>query len=313
MMLDPIIRSAKSALQNSDTAQALGELIPFLEKDTRFVQTVRTLRIMEANFNNTKQQEQRGILAFAEAQREYNRINATILEVIQALEVGKIPAIDLSQKSASSGLPRWLLLTTGALLAAVLLYGAWAVFQKTPAEQCPEFEGEGLKVMILPFQNLGDPQKKAKPHTAIRERITELSEKNKFPLAIEVHVDYDADELEPDEKKILRIGKKCGAEVVIWGLYEQKSDSLILSTRYLFTDASGRKGGSGFESFGSVSGIQSAKILKGLNDAIFMLCGVMAIHEKNWPLAKKWLEKVKDKDTQVMDMISKIEDKMKTN
>jgi hypothetical protein len=119
---------------------------------------------------------------------------------------------------------------------------------------------------------------------------------------------FETDQLEPDDDDIRTIGKNCGADVVIWGLYEQR-DSLILTTRYVFTDASGRKGGSGLESFGSVASIQSAIIIKGLDDAIFMLCGVMAIHEKNWPLAKKWLEKVKDKDAQVMDMIAKIEDK----
>jgi hypothetical protein len=56
-----------------------------------------------------------------------------------------------------------------------------------------------------------------------------------------------------------------------------------------------------------VTSLQKGTMLKSLDDAIFSLCGVIALREGNNALAKKWLEKVGKKEQMDMEVLKALE------
>jgi|GEM_PF-2517932 len=89
MQHNSVFDAAREALRQSDTARALELVIAHLEATRQHADTVRTLRVVEANYHAARQQELKGILAFNEAQREYNKLNDNLLAVLDALAEGK--------------------------------------------------------------------------------------------------------------------------------------------------------------------------------------------------------------------------------
>jgi len=304
MSHNSIFDAAREALRQGDTAKALEIVISHLETDRQHTETVRTLRVVEANYHAARQQEVKGILAFGEAQREYNKVNDNLLAVLDALAEGKkLPAAPAMPAPRA----RWPMMVGGGILALALLLGAWWLLRKNAAPDCPTFRGQGLKVMILPFQNVGSTSADAKPEVVLQSRIQERSRSNDFPLSVEVMTDFDAAKHNPDVLDAQPLGKTCDADMVIWGLYDKSGDGIQLDTRFAFVKQEGVSGGTGFQVFANVPNIRSGKMLKGLDDAVFSLCAIMALREKRLPLAKKWLEKVAVKDERDTKVLEKLQ------
>lgn len=74
-----IFESVRQQLQQGETGGALDTLIKYLESEGKQTELLRTLRVVQANYNAAKQQELKGILAFQEAQREYSKVNDALL------------------------------------------------------------------------------------------------------------------------------------------------------------------------------------------------------------------------------------------
>ena len=312
MQHHPTFDAAREALRQGDTAKALELVIAHLEADRQHADTVRTLRVVEANYNAARQQELKGILAFGEAQREYNKVNDNLLAVLDALASGKAPVLPGGKIPLSS---RWPILLGIGLLALGLLAGAWWLLRKNKEPECPTFRGPGLKVMILPFQNIGQSSKDGKPEVSIQKLIRERAGNNQFPLAVEVMTDYDAAQANLDVYDAKPLGKTCNADMVIWGDYEYASDSIQVDTRFAFVGPEGRSGGLGAQAFSSIANIRAGRMNKSLDDAVFSLCAIMAIADKRLPLAKKWLDKVKQKDaldTQALEKLNAMQEAVET-
>lgn len=304
MSSNPIFDAAREALRQGDTAKAIELVISHLEAGRHHAETLRTLRVVEANYHAARQQEVKGILTFSEAQREYNKLNDNLLAILDALTEGK----KTSPTSASpTSRARWPVLVGIGVLALAALLGAWWFLRKNAAPDCPEFRGQGLRVLILPFQNVGSTSNDAKPEVVLQSRIEERSRSNDFPLSVEVMTDFNAAKHNPDLYDAQPLGKTCGADMVIWGLYDKSGDNIQLDTRFAFVKPDGASGGTGFQVFASVPNIHSGKMLKGLDDAVFSLCAIMALREKRLPLVKKWLEKVVVKDERDSKVLAKLQ------
>ncbi len=304
MQHHPAFDAAREALKQGDTAKALELVITHLEADRQHTDTVRTLRVVEANYNAARQQEMRGILAFGEAQREYNKVNDNLLAVLDGLSSGRIPVMQGSKAPVSS---RWPLIAGIGALLLLLVVGAWWFLKADSEPECPQFRGPGLKVMILPFQNIGNSSKDGKPEISIQKLIRERAGSNQFPLAVEVMTGYNAAQANPDVYDAQPLGKTCNADMVIWGDYEYANDSIQVDTRFAFVGPEGRSGDLGAQAFSSIANIRAGRMNKSLDDAVFSLCAIMAIRDKRLPLAKKWLEKVVVKDERDTKILEKIQ------
>src|SRR6218665_2592732 len=98
MEIHATILAFRALLRQGDTGSALETLRLFLEENSRrFPDALRTLQVLQANYAAARQQEQKGILSFQEAQREYSRINDALLTVADDLENGRSRGVSPGQ------------------------------------------------------------------------------------------------------------------------------------------------------------------------------------------------------------------------
>jgi hypothetical protein len=290
------IESIRSLLSQGDTGRAVQLLIALLEKDTRFKDNLlRTLRVAEANFNAVRQQELKGILSFQEAQREYSKVNDALLAVLDDFEAGRVPAVAVQ---AVENRRKWLWVG----IALTLLVGAlvlWLLLRRNA--DCPKFENDqALHVMILPFDPLTD--RVAKPALRIQDDIQVLTQKAGFPAEVKVNVRNAKDRVNSQDAQ--RLARECGADLVVFGQYQAfENDSIRVRMGFRFLK-SGMEFNGPFETFRDITAVQPTRDLK---DAVFSLCAMIAIGNKNWPVAKRWMERIREKDNQEMVMTEWLE------
>jgi len=152
----PVFDSARELLSQGDTGRALKTLIAHLEQDGSQPDYLRSLRLIEANFNAVRQQEIKGILDFSDAKKEYARTTDALLTIIEALQSGQVPSIGFS--GTGDGRRKqpavvWLL-GGGILLLVGIVIGMWHWNREKPPQepepsqlQCPKFQPEGFKIM----------------------------------------------------------------------------------------------------------------------------------------------------------------------
>lgn len=293
----PVFESAQELLRQGDTDQALQLLIEFLEKEGTQPEYLRTLRVVESNYNAARQRERKGILEFSDAQREYAKANDAILEILEQVVSGKKPTAGF--QGTGDGRVRdtrlyWLI--GGALLLILgLVAGYYWMGNKTPKEDmvgCPKFRSEGFRVMVLEFQKLSGED--SKPELSIQTRIRDLTEKNNMNTDVRILPSKSFDGITPGNREATEMGNQCQANLVVWGQYEKSKDSISLDIRYAFTDPSWPPGAA-IETFKNVSEIKADQMkISNLDDAVFRLCTVMALHENRMDLAEKWLNKIQN-------------------
>ncbi|MBK7937444.1 MAG: hypothetical protein IPJ82_10295 [Lewinellaceae bacterium] len=277
MEINEIIDLTRSQLRQGETGKALETLHRALENNPQYAEVLRTLRVVEANYNATRQQEIKGILSFQEAQRQYSQVNDALFSAIDDLAAGRTsartPAAPASSPPSSS---RLVWIAGGAVVLIVgVIAGTWFSRKGTPKSgagatkeeiNCPAFTGLGQRVIILPFQNIGAVA--ARPDLIIQSRIRELSGKNNFSSSVEVLTTYDSVKNNPDIAEASGIGRLCGADLVIWGQYD-KSDSIKVDIRYVFTKSGILGRSPGFLAFKDLPALRDGRMVRGLDDAIF--------------------------------------------
>lgn len=282
------IGTIRALLSQGDTAKAVQLLIALLEKDTRFKDNLlRALRVAEANFNATRQQELKGILSFQEAQREYNKINDTLLAVLDDFESGRVPAMVVP---ASGNRRKWLWAGIGgAILLGVLAF--W--FLRRGNAACPKFEQKkALHVMILPFDRLGGPE--SRPALRIQDAIQELTQKAGIPSEVKIGQRDAKDGANAQDAE--RLAKECGADLVIFGQYQgYEKDSIRVKMGFRFLGEGNVTFSGPFKTFRDITAVQPTRDLQ---DAVFSLCTMIAVGNKKWAFAKRWMGRIREKDDQ---------------
>lgn len=282
------IAAVRSLLSQGDTGKAVQLLIALLEKDSRFKDNLlRTLRVAEANFNATRQQELKGILPFQEAQREYSKVTDTLLAVLDDFETGRVPTV---LAPAAGNNRKWLWIGIGsALILGALVY--WLV--KSRNSDCPRFEKDkALHVMVLPFDKLGGSD--ARPALRIQDAIQELT--NKAGIESEVKISPRDQKGGFNSQDAERLARECGADLVIYGQYQGfDKDSIRVKMGFKFLREGGGAFNGPFKTFRDVTAVQPTRDLQ---DAVFSLCAMIAMRDKNWQFAKRWMGRIREKDTQ---------------
>lgn len=286
------VATVRSLLSQGDTAKAVQLLIALLEKDFRYKDNLlRTLRVAEANFNATRQQELKGILPFQEAQREYNKVNDTLLTVLDDFEAGRVPARSLPTSGASR---KWLWAGIGgALLMGILVF--WLLKGRNTG--CPSFDDkQALHVLILPFDRLGASE--ARPAIRIRDGIQELTQKAGIKAEVKISPSDPKEDMNSQEAE--RLARVCDADLVIFGQYQAfAKDSIRVKMGFKFVREGGAAFNGPFKTFRDVTAVQPTRDLE---DALFSLCAIIAMRNRNWQFAKKWMGRIQEKDSQEMAM-----------
>jgi Effector-associated domain 11 len=250
---------------------------------------VKTLTIIEAAYSDIKQAELKGLATTDELQIRKNKINNQLLELLD---------LDDKPLSKSSKIKPVAIFVT-SLLSIGLLW--WLL--KNPSIQCPSYSAEiNNKILVLPFENIGESP--AKPHISIYKRINELASKNNLSAFAQV-TEMINENL--SDQQVPELVKECNLDLLIWGNYSSRPDSLRLVMEYYFSEAPEASVLSELVTLKDVTSLQKGTMLKNLDDAIFSLCGVIALREGNNALAKKWFEKVSGKEQMDMEVLKALE------
>jgi hypothetical protein len=316
----PIFESVRQHLQQGETGAALQTMITYLETEGKQTELLRTLRVVQASYNNAKQQELKGILAFQEAQREYSKVNDTLFTALDDLSAGRPTHTSVPGMGGHRQMP-WRWIGGGALLVAAV--AAFFIFRNpghpTPAassagKPCPEFRPADYRIMLIPFVNLsGDTL--IRPSISIQMRIRQLTKNNNMSTDVEILPGHTT-EL-PDFVRAEQKGKECNADLVVWGQFEKVDDSLQVDVHYVFTKGDMISGHTDFQPFKSLSALQKSgksSGLRSLDDAVLSLCSIMAVHAGRPEVAEKWLGKIKDtseKDDSLIQAISQVKENRK--
>lgn len=296
MELKPILDTTQALLREGDTGKALQTLLSALAQNPRYVSTVRTLQVLEGNYNAVRQQELKGILSFQEAQRSYSQVNDALLSILNDLHSGRVPHVH-----NRSNRMVWLVIGVLLLLGGVggFLYST-AVKGKMPGADCVEFRDSGPKVLILPFKNVGEGQ--AKPEYVIQSRIQTLSNNKNFPVAAEILTKLTLTSFNANGTRDAEtLAHRCGADMVVWGYYD-RSDSLRIDLRFMALRHPGSAFETGFQAFRNLPDVQSGRLLTRLDDAIFGVCGILAVRTGNAEIARTWFGKMQEKGEVVQAM-----------
>jgi hypothetical protein len=79
--------------------------------------------------------------------------------------------------------------------------------------------------------------------------------------------------------------------VVIWGIFDKRKDALNIETHYVFTNTR-RAGVADARNVQGLPALTEGSMFRSLDDAVFSICAVMALRERNEALALKWLNKI---------------------
>lgn len=295
MELKTNIDRTRALLLEGKTQDAYQLILPVLQQDARYVAQARTLSVVLSGINQTRQEEQKGILSFQDAQRVYSKANDTLLEVLDQLE-GK--TIDSTPARPVKKWMLWAGLFSAVLVLLLFLEQQFLFSTKSDHKPiiCPSFVDPGKRILLLPFQKISGSD--ARPELLLRSRIEALAAKSKFPLNVEILNQYDAAANNPDKEDATAIGTHCNAEMVVWGTYTQsEAGELQLDARYVLPGLK-KEGGTGFQKVGEIIAIQTDQGFRTLDDAVFSLCAVLAIGAENDTLAKKWLDMIRVKNQQ---------------
>ncbi|MDO8368775.1 MAG: hypothetical protein Q7T20_18390 [Saprospiraceae bacterium] len=318
MNINPIFDSVRELISQGDPDQALQVLIAFLEKDGSQPETLRTLRVVEANYSAARKKEAKGILDFSEAQREYAKTNDALVTVVEDLIAGRKPPPTFS--GTGDGRRRNVLLPWliggGILLLLGILAGVW--FSRPERRQedkkannmesspCPIFRSGGFKVMVLEFQKLSGED--SKPELGIQTRIRDLTERNQINVDVKLLAETAFEGNTPGLKEARALGTQCMADLVIWGQYEKAENSITVDIRYAFTDTEWPPGAAS-QTFKNVSEIKADQMkINDLDEAVFRLCTALALHENRMDLAEKWLNKLKKPNPREIEWKKKLND-----
>jgi len=276
----------RELLAQGQTGQALEALLALIRQDARYKNNLtRVLEVLKAGFERTRQQDLKGALSLQEAQREYSKTADTILSILDDVEAGRVPAAVRRQQ-----LPMWI----GAGLLVVAGLVAWLYFgrNKSVSEpECPVFSEQApLHILIIPFDAL-DTAMKSPVETRVQKEISGLTKKAGIIADVKL-IGKGAGDLSSLQVADTR-GKSCKADLVVFGEYlAYEGDSVRVKLGYKFLKGAEQTTDFPFETFRDITNVS---VTRDFQDALFSMCAVLAMREKNWEFARRWMDKIKNK------------------
>ncbi|MCC7467422.1 MAG: hypothetical protein IT261_14170 [Saprospiraceae bacterium] len=288
MIHKEILDTIHKQISEGETGRALETFIQYLESASLHPEILRSLRVIQAGYFDVKRKESNGILPYSEARTEYARVNDAVLAMLEELISGKPSKSTQSRQWSPARI-----LSLAGLIILVALTSWWIIKEQQQSGsgiQCPIFKQKSKRVMVLAFQRLSGDD--SRPELSIQTRIQDLTEKNNLNTDVQLITGGMAEANQPGNgQEGAELGKKCQADLVIWGQYEKFQDSISVDIRYAFADEHW-PAGIASTTFKNVSEIKFDQMkISNLDEAVLRLCTALALHENRMDLAKKWLLK----------------------
>lgn len=292
-MINPAILNAiRQQISEGETGSAIQTFIQYLESDPLRPGFLKSLRVIQAGYHELKRKESIGVIPYSEARTEHAKVNEAVLTLLEQVASGAHYHTDQHKKWSNAGT----LLVAGLVICMVI--AGWWMFREKSAEQdqlfptieCPSFKPQSKRVMVLAFQRLSGAD--SRPELSIQTRIQDLTEKNSLSADVRIIPQEMAEANRPgNAREGAELGRKCQADLVIWGDYEKFQDSISVDIRYAFSEESW-PAGIASTTFKNVSEIKFDRMkISNFDEAVLRLCTALALHENRMDLAEKWLLK----------------------
>ena len=138
----------------------------------------------------------------------------------------------------------------------------------------------------------------------MKDQIEALVAKANLSVSAAIKTDFDVNAELPDHSKARRIAEHCGADLIVWGKYVQKNDSIRLKLEYVSLK-NNREGRSDFRSLPDLTFWDGA-MDKELGDAVFAVCARVAGLLGNKEVTVRWLGKVKEPNAVELATLEKL-------
>jgi len=204
MTKQQVLQIVKSNIAKADTPKALTELITFLEANRRYRSMGKIARLAQAKYEGAERDFNQGLVEKEDANLVYNSVNRTVLQLAEDLENDNF---ELSHYEPDM----------------------------RPNEEltCPDFtENSEFNVLLLPFQP--DKKDELTPHVTIKRRLANKAATENLNASIEIDKDYFEHHDTPGATEASEAGNDCGAQMVIWGIWEKLPTGTIISTDYKY-------------------------------------------------------------------------------
>jgi len=242
-----IIKIIKEAIAQANTPEALAQLIPFLENNRQYSAMSKVARLAQAKYEGAERDFNQGLVDREGTTFIYNSVNRTILQLVEDLAEDDF---DVSHYEPDMRPNQWqkkiVAIGGGILLVLMSGLGYWVYTNSindlpSIGLTCPTFlENAEFNVLLLPFQ----PNRKDEltPHITIKRRLTDKSAKENLNTSIEIDKDYFENHDTPGKTEAMSAGGDCGAQMVIWGIWEKTNNGTIVSTDFKYLGSRDRFG-----------------------------------------------------------------------
>ncbi len=242
MTKQQVIQAVKSSIAKADTPKALKELIAFLEANRPYRSMSKVARLAQAKYEGAERDFSQGLVEKEDANLVYNSVNRTVLQLVEDIENDDFdishyePAMRPStgQRNMTS-----VLIGIFLVLASGLGYYIYTTIKEPPplpiVEKltCPDFtENAEFNVLLLPFQP--NTKDELTPHITIKRRLASKSAEENLNTSIEIDKDYFDHHDTPGESEAAAAGNDCGAQMVIWGIWEKVPTGIIIATDFKY-------------------------------------------------------------------------------
>lgn len=235
-----IIQAVQEKIQQAKIGDGLERLIDYLGKDLKYNELHNEAIRLKSLHAKTKQDESKGIVSFDNAQLNYNRVNDGLLALLDDLEAGRLTISTPPPSTTTTSIPwKWII---GILLIAIIGIAIFFFTRNTapieqPVDACPSFVDQSeFNILVFPFDNLGGgsffPHKQIFKLLDNKITVDELSDKACVRVYEKLEEMSGAFSTSVAQQK----GKKCKAQLVIWGTAEVSGIQKIISARYRLID-----------------------------------------------------------------------------
>ncbi len=245
MTKQQVVQTVKSNIAKADTPKALRELITFLEANRPYRSMGKVARLAQAKYEGAERDFTQGLIEKEDANLVYNAVNRTILQLVEDVENDSFELShyepDMRPNTGQRNITKIL---GGILLVLISGLGFWIYTSTTTTDPpplppppelltCPPFtKNAEFNVLLLPFQP--DKTDELTPHITIKRRLASKSAEENLNTSIEIDTDYFENHDTPGESEAVEAGNNCGAQMVIWGIWERVPTGIIISTDFKY-------------------------------------------------------------------------------
>lgn len=237
MDLQTIVRNIKLTVAE-DRDKAFSDLLNFLSLDPKYRKLENAVRALQSKDRDLQRRKRLDIIRSQDYNVEFNKVTTDLLTSLDDLANGLTePSTEYGKEIKMPDMKRLAgMLGICILVGCGILAGAGYLIAGLFTEdiECPEFRPDcELKVMLLPFDKLGGEE--SAPHIAIKQRLENFDQTVAERTSFKIFDDYARTSMIADEDIARVQGEGCGADMVVWGNYENNAENYFVNADFTFT------------------------------------------------------------------------------